>query len=363
LMTPWHEADLGAELLRRNDVDEDKPLQYRIDAAWTLKPEFTVTEESKPRGLREIKEHMVDLLFPERLSWKFLQAELRANPAFFASQNLCIFPRDEEADQRCTFDEIRLKEHIKPTSFFLASPVQKIVLAVDTAFSVAHTADYSCITAIKILKHEEKDVAVVWDVDLGRWPISDIALHIVLAIQKHRPSDVVIEKDRSWMTLQREIMKQAAIRGVLLPHIYWKEPSAGAYSPLQKAKRVKALEPLLANDQLWFIQSHWTDVCLEQLRKFDGISKSSVSRKDDFPDSLAIGIQVYFPFKFEGKPVEKSEDQKAAEAAVIADANRRAMYSRYFGTEPIYKPKPQVELEEPDSNPLFRGLGSAIKRR
>jgi hypothetical protein len=363
LMTPWHEADLGAELLRRNEEDEDKPLAHRIDPAWILKPEFALNDEGKPRGLREIREQMVDLLFPERLSWKFLQAELRANPAFFASQNLCIFPRDEDADIRCTFDEVRLKEHVKPISFFLTSPIQKTVLAVDTAFSTAMTADFSCLTTIRILKHEEKDCAVVWDCDLGRWPYSDLALHIVLAIQKHNPTGgVVIEKDRTWVTLYREIVKHAAIRNVILPHIYWREPASGGSSPLQKAKRVKALEPLLANDQLWFIQAHWTDVCLEQLRKFDGVTRSSASRKDDFPDSLAIGIQTYFPYRLEGKPVEKSEDHKSAEVAAIAEANQREMYKRYFGTTPINL-RPEPEPEEEDRNPLFRGLGSNLKRK
>jgi hypothetical protein len=363
LGTPWHEEDLYATLIKRNDEDEDKPLQYRLDPAWELKPEFTLNDEGKSRGLREIKEHMVDLLFPERLSWKFLQSELRSNLAFFASQNLIIFPRDEDADIRCTFDEVRLKEHCQPIGFFLTSPVQKTVLAVDTAFSVAHTADFSCLTTIRILKHEEKDTAVAWDVDLGRWPYSDLALHIVLAIQKHLPSDVVIEKDRTWVTLQREIIKQALIRGVLLPHIYWKEPAAGGTSPLQKAKRVKALEPLLANDQLWFIQSHWTDICLEQLRKFDGLTRSSASRKDDFPDSLATGIQTYFPFKFEGKPVEKTKDQLEAEKAIVEDTKRRELYRNYFGNEPVNKPARPEERPEPERNPFLRIAGGALRRR
>jgi len=163
------------------------------------------------------------------------------------------------------------------------------------------------------------------------------------------------------MTLQREIMRQAAIRGVILPHIYWREPAAGGSSPLQKSKRVKALEPLLANDQLWFIQAHWTDVCLEQLRKFDGITKSSASRKDDFPDSLATGIQTYFPYKFEGR-VEKSPDQKAAEEAATAEANQRAMYARYFGNEPVNL-RPEPAEPEVERNPFLRVAGGALKRR
>jgi hypothetical protein len=99
---------------------------------------------------------MVELLFPERLSWKFLQFELRANSAFFASQNLCIFPRVGGAEARCTFDEIKLREHIKDASFFLSDPVSKVVLSVATAFSTAMTADFSCLTSIKILKHDDK---------------------------------------------------------------------------------------------------------------------------------------------------------------------------------------------------------------
>jgi hypothetical protein len=362
LGTPWDEHDLFAHLIARNEEDDDKPLAFRIDPAWTLKPDFALNEEGKPRGLREIKEHMVELLFPERLSWKFLQSELRANPAFFASQNLCIFPRDEDADARCTFDEIKLREHIKHASFFLSDPVSKIVLSVDTAFSTAMTADFSCLTTIKILRHDDKDCAVVWDVDMARWPYSDLAIHIVQAIDKHRPTEVVIEKQGPWQTLQLEIQKQAMYRNVVLPHLYWKEFSGGGASPRQKSTRVKALEPLLANDQLFFIMSHWTDQCLEQLRKFDGLTRSNAVRKDDFPDSLAIAVQTYFPYHDGRKVIAKTPEQEASEAAMLADAKRRETYKRYFGYEVVKAPEP-VELDEPERNPLFRGNGAALRRR
>jgi len=364
LMTPWHEADLGAELLRRNLEDDDKPLAFRIDAAWILKTEFVLNDEGKPRGLREIKEHMVTLLFPERLSWKFLKAELRANPAFFASQNLCIFPRDEDADIRCTFDETKLREHVKPMSFFSSDPISKVCLSIDTAFSTAASADFSCIACIKIVKHEDQDAAVVWDVDLGRWPYSELAVHIVQSIERNRPTEVVIEKQGPWETLQREIMKQALYRNVVLPHIYFKNTTGGGTAPRAKSTRVKALEPLLADDQLWFVQAHWTDQCLEQLRRFDGLTRSSATRKDDFPDALAIGIQTYFPYHDGRKPIEKSEDQKAAEESAMKEARLRAMYARMFGNNETAARQPEVQYEEPDStSPLFRGIGSALRRR
>jgi len=364
LGTPWHEEDLYATLIKRNEEDDDKPLQYRLDPAWTLKPEFALNEEGKPRDLREIKEHMVDLLFPERLSWRFLQSELRSNISFFASQNLIIFPKDADADIKCTFDGERLRQNTKPMNFFLTSPVTKTVLSVDVAFSTSFTADYSCLATVKILTHEGKDTAVVWDCDLGRWTTSDLAMHIVLAIEKHRPTDIVIERDKTYLTLHREIIRQAAMRGVMLPHIYFKEQSQGAFSPLQKAKRAKAMEPLLASDQLFFIQAHWTEVCLGQLQRFDGIRKSSASYKDDFVDALSTAITVHFPFKFAGKPVEKSPDQLAAEEAAREDAKRRDMYKRYFGNEPVRR-APEPELPPPpETNPFFRAAGGdALRRR
>jgi hypothetical protein len=362
LGTPWRaDIDLYATLLRRNEEDEDKPLKFRIDPAWTLKPEYELNE-GKPRQIRDIEEEMVVLLFPERLTWKFLRSEMRSNLAFFASQNLCIFPTDADADIRCTFDETTLKEHVKPISFFQNDLVAKVVLSVDTAFSTAMTADYSCLTTFKILKHEGQNIAVVYDVDMNRWPYSDLAIHIVMAIDKYRPTEVVVEKDRTWQTLQREIIKAAVLRNVVLPHIYWKEASTGASSPKSKSMRVKALEPLLKNDQLYFVQAHWTDVCLDQLKKFDGVTKSGTSRKDDFPDSLAMGIQVHFPFNDGAKVYEKSEEQLAIEAAQLEDQKRRDMYKRYFGSETTYQ-RQEPEPEEENTNPLFRGNGIALRRR
>jgi hypothetical protein len=362
LGTPWRaEIDLYATLLRRNEEDEDKPLKFRIDPAWTLLPEFEL-KEGKPRGLREIEEHMVTLLFPERLTWKFLRSEMRSNISFFASQNLCIFPTDADADIRCTFDEQKLRDHCKPISFFQPDLVSKVFLSVDTAFSTAMTADYSCLCTVKILKHENKDCAVVWDVDMNRWPYSELAIHIVQAIDQHRPTEVVIEKDRTWMTLQREILKAASMRGTILPHIYWREPARGGAAPMQKSKRVKALEPLLANDQLWFVAAHWTEQCIEQLRKFDGVTASSSSRKDDFPDALATGVQVHFPFNDGSKPFDKSEEQKKMEAEALADHQRREMYRQYFGTTPVRQQETTYE-PEPETNPLFRGAGIALRRQ
>jgi hypothetical protein len=305
---------------------------------------------------------MVTLLFPERLSFKFLQSELKSNPAFFASQNLCIFPRDADADIKCTFEEVKLREHCKPLSFFQQDLVTKTVLSIDTAFSTAMSADFSCLTTIKILKHENKDAAVVIDVDMARYTYSDLAVHIVQAIDRHRPTEVVIERDRSWQTLQREVMKAALLRGIILPHIYWREPAAGGSAPMQKSKRVKGLEPLLANDQLWFVSAHWTEQCIEQLRKFDGITKSSVSRKDDFPDSLAQGIAIYFPFNDGRKLVGKSPEQKAAEEAAQDDWKRREIYKRYFGNTPVNLQPEPVQDEPDNSNALFRGLGSHLRR-
>jgi len=338
----------AATLLARNEENPDRPLAFIVDPAWRVLP------HAKNKPLLELKEEDVVLLFPERLSWKFLQAELRSNrkdTSLFRSQNLCEFVPNEEDLLRVTFEDDDLRAHTKPLSFFDLTKTQQTVMAVDTAYSTSRFADMSCICVGRIAKHDSKDIFIVTDVDMDRWKQSELAVHIVEAIHRNNPDHVLIERNGAWELLQQEIHKAALVRGISLRHIYWKATSIGGTNLKTKAARIKALEPLLLNSQLWFVTSElWNEMAFAQMLKFDGVTKSNSHRHDDFPDCLAMAIEAYFP-RIGQSPEESAENKKQRELELQARL-RRENYDRIFGGATVRRP-PDLESENPSGRGLF----------
>src|SRR2546430_5839231 len=78
-----------------------------------------------------------EFLFPEGLPWKELRIDLRNNPPFFMSQNLCIFPLAEDDELRCQFDIDELRARTRLSGFFGNPISSQIVLSLDRAFSIS----------------------------------------------------------------------------------------------------------------------------------------------------------------------------------------------------------------------------------
>jgi hypothetical protein len=357
LGTPWAHDDLYAKIIERNDNDPDKPWAVRIDPAWTRKP------DAVRKKLRDLVEDDVNLLFPERLTWKFLQSELRQNETFFMSQNLVIFPEEENSDLKVEFSEEDLLQRTVKHEFFSQSPLLETVMSIDTAFSTSRFADFSCIATLELRSHYNKTVAVVKDVVLDRLKQSELAVAIVEAIMKHSPHRVVIEKDGPWESLAEAIKRAAMLRNVVLPYIFWRPPNPGNKQNA-KAKRVKALEPMIPEGTLWFIASAiWNEQVIAQFTKFDGVTKSNSSRKDDSPDAVAIGIESFFPRTQEEKQPTTQQDRERQEEEEKARQQmmQQDMYRRMFGDRNTPPPKPtEPEAMSKPTDPrlaLFGGRG------
>jgi Terminase RNaseH-like domain len=330
--TPWAHNDLYATLIDRNDKDPDKPWAVRLDPAWTRKP------HAMGKKLRELEEDDVVLLFPEKLSWKFLQADLRSNEEFFMSQNLVMFPTEEDSDLKVTFSEEDLRAHTKHPEFFAQMPLIEKVMSVDQAFSKSRFADFSCIANIELRKNKSRTIAVVTDVLLDRLKQSELAVAIVEACQKHHPTRVVVEKDGPWEALMTEIKKQALLRGYVLPYFIWRESNPGNKQNA-KAKRIKGLEPMIPSGELWFYSSYeWNEAVIAQFAKFDGLTKSNSSRKDDAPDAVAIGIEQFFPKTIDAEDEEdvKTQEERERQRKAAQDAqDLRKYYEHMHGPSPL----------------------------
>jgi hypothetical protein len=160
----------------------------RIDPAWTRKPHALRTP------LRDLVEEDVVLAFTEKLTWKFLQSELKSNESFFLSQNLIEWPQEEDADVKVTFSEEDIRAHTEHPDFFAQMPLIETTISVDQAFSKSRFADFSCVATIQFRKNKGRTIAVVTDVVLDRLKQSELADAIVEACIKHHPTRVVVEK-------------------------------------------------------------------------------------------------------------------------------------------------------------------------
>src|SRR5262249_35017822 len=153
------------------------------------------------------EEDVESFLFPEGLPWKELRPDMMNNPPFFLSQNLCIFPKDEDAELKVQFDEDELRAHLKPPSFFGTPIISQTVMAIDRAFSISQFADFSCIAIAKLQIVQGRNACVIADVRMEKWRESELVKAIVEMIERHRPSTVIAEKDRNWEDLWAAVRK------------------------------------------------------------------------------------------------------------------------------------------------------------
>jgi hypothetical protein len=331
--TPWHVEDLYATLIRRTTADEQtdelERMQIRIDPAWTVKP------EARNKPLRQLEEKDVELLFPSRLTWKFLQKELRANESFFRSQNLCEFVSEDD-QLKVTFVEEDLRSRVRVSTYFERSFTNHIVLAVDPSFSQARFADFSALAILEIIQHEDRTICFVKDVQLERMKQSELGQRIVDTIARFQVTRVVIEKTGPWMDLQNHIQHSAALRQVMLPHIFWKDTKGNNLTPniKVKASRIKGLEVLLAENRLYFAAGMWNDIVINQFVKFDGVSRSNNTRKDDAPDAIAMGCEIFMP-RFHDQTTATSALQREAEEQARIQEHIRGIYNQVFGNQQL----------------------------
>ncbi len=356
--TPWRaELDLYAVLIRNttNDSvsDENEKMQIRIDPAWTVR------SHARGKHILHLVEDDVDLLFPSRLTWKFLQKELRSgagNTSFFRMQNLCEFVSDDD-QIKVTFTLEQLQaavRHSPPEGQRLLR-----VCSLDSAFSAARTADFSCLVTADLIRQrsrEEKDLIFVHDVKLERLKTSELGTLVAETLNRLKPDRVIAERTGDWVSLQDAIRRAAVIRGYILPDIFWKPVSNVAGAALSvKAARAKGMEPMIADGRLLFSSGIPTlENCFAQMCHFDGIKRSGSSpgSKDDFVDSMSLLVQTWGPRTI----IEpKSEAQEEYEASMERQRLIQMQHAAIFGTP--QSPQQQVYVtpseNSSDDNKLF----------
>jgi hypothetical protein len=317
LGTPWHPADLYAVLIRRNEQDSEKPLAVRIDPAWTVKP------GSQHKELKDLAEQDVTLLFPSRLTWKFLQKERKNNERFFRSQNLCEFVPEVGSETLLNFSRDELTNHIISASAI--PPDSQCVIVCDIAYSQNKYADLSALSVVRLFNNSEGEKAMaVVEIDAGRMRASEFAQRLVMLTRKHAPGIVALERSLTWDVLAAEVTRVARLRETNVP-LFFAPVSNQRFA---KFMRLKALEVLLHQGRLKFVASGpWLDDLFNELERLDG-GKSSSGKKDDRGDSLALCAQIFIPASTATEDTEAVQKLlETQKSKAIMDAN----YSRIFG--------------------------------
>jgi len=314
---------------------EDAPLKYFCRAGWTVKEEF------KTVPLRDLKKHMVDLLFPEKLSWAVMRKKLSSNERDFRCQQLNEPQPDIDALQ---FSEDVLRAHLVQMA---AVPKDLTIYnAWDWAPTATERADYSA-GAVGAVDRPKAEIYVP-EVDFGRWRSSELAFHIVDLARRTKPQCILIEKAMGTELLQQEIVRVALRHQVATP-ILWL-PIDNQYDA--KTNRIKGLETLLAEGRLFFVQGPWIDETFAQFLRYTGLRKNK-GRKDDIPDAISM-LQFFLP-KEPSNPVDAEvvrRQQEEAEKQAAQEAYMRVVFNRN-------PPPKQAESRSPvRKSPFdFRNLG------
>jgi hypothetical protein len=334
VQTPWEIDDLGDVMIKRDQEDPEHPLAVRIDPVMVVKP------EAHGKGWLELKEEDVVLNFLPKLNWRFVRDEMRSPEGikFYRTQYMCEWVPSDESQITMQFSIEALRSKLRPRSFFDSTvlPGTPIYLALDRAFSVAATADFSSIAVVRVQPISEKreSALVVLDVVFGRWKTSSLIDRICDVIERYQPSALALEKDREVEELVMGIRQMCMRRNISMPYVILRDVKNGTQA---KAAKIKACEAPLADGRLWFSAGSWNDACFGQFVRFDGVKKSGSSdgSKDDVPDSIALGYSIWGPRATDYQQLDPAqqrirEEEQEAEAAA---QRRQHFYQRMHGNE------------------------------
>ena len=283
--TPWHENDLYAQLIERNDRSPEKNLLVIVDPAWT------VLESGKGKDIFALEEADVSLLFPARLTWKVLQQKLRSGDPkarTFRMQSLCEFLPLTDEDEKLQFNRAEFErntvEVVPPNNDF-------IYASGDLAFSKSRYADATCFSVFSVVENK----LYVLTQAAGQWRDSEKAEAIV-RLQKQYPyiQAWAIEKYPSFERLDEDVKREAMKQGVRVT-IKWVKADNRADAKFHK---LKTCQTYLNQDRIKFLKGNYLEDLINELERLDGSGpkrRSSFGKHDDRGDSLAIGIQYFLP--------------------------------------------------------------------
>jgi hypothetical protein len=369
-------GDLYSVILRREEKNRasggEPKLLYAICPAWTTK-----SGVSKKAWDPTLTEDEVELLFPNRLTFKYLMGKLKeclatdSTAKIYRQQSLVSWVPDDESEITVTFSEAVLRSRLRHREFFDATalPGTPVYLSTDTAWSLSRYADFSVVCACRVQpvlvdqrenQQRTQLAMVLLDVVYGRWKESEKITNICKAIEKHNPSGWVVEKDRGHEELVLGVRKMCHQKNLIMPHVILRDIKN---DPFSKAIKVKILEAPFVDGRFWMASASWNDATIQQFLRFDGIKKSGSTdnQKDDICDAVALSYQTWGPRAMsevidpeEIKRKRREDDEEGARE------RRQHFHNAMFGnqyTPPLPKLEPVAEPQKA-IDPRMRVFGN-----
>jgi hypothetical protein len=337
--TPWHVADLTAELIRRCDESEEGTAKYKIDPAWTVKPEAAL------KRVEDLEASDVELLFESRLSFKYLRGELRKsaknNYRLFRMQHLCEFVQEGEDTPVLRFDQNMLLSACRPSSDI---PQGEIFFSVDLSYSLSAKADLISCSVLKVYHNDHREMCVaVMDIETGRMRMNDLGQLLATMCRRWNPRLVIIEDGPLTDSLGTALRMAGVRYGISIP-VKWVKPSNKRQA---KLLRIVDAATLVEQGRMVFAHGDYSAGLFEEAARLDE-STNINSKKCDRWDSIA---QLCVCLKIVSTPPGGVEDPESQENE-LAQFNRqemnRQMYNAMFsGPNPLDMPAQKQEESPP----------------
>ena len=248
---------------------ENKPklLVYKVPA-WSPKSKFKAAFKSG--SVKKVTEDMVDLLFPERFTFEWLNNQRLADEYIFNCQYLL----DPTPTDTALFTEEMILRHTIPHGHI---PRSGTVFQVwDTANTTASHSDFSaCATGL----YDAQGRLFVLDVAFGKWSPTELVNMIIGQAIKWRPSCIGIEEANGSRMLQPALDLTSRQMGFSL-YIEWQKTSPNKH----KYDTVAGLQPLFKDDKLYLSAAMNKETRTELMKQFIKYPKTS---HDDIPDAVA----------------------------------------------------------------------------
>jgi hypothetical protein len=346
--TPWHENDLYAQIMERNERSLEKDVLVIVDPAWVAK------EHAKAKDIWSLQEEDVDLLFPARLTWDVLQKKLHGgDPAArkFRMQSLCMFLSEEEDSQKLHFDRVWITRN----TLIVPPSINEVYGSADIGFSKSKYRDPSALTlwnTSEIRTRSPLDgsevvtrhVSVLTQ-EVGHWDTQEKAA-VFVRLARMYPEQFktwIIEKYPQSDDLDRAIQQEAMKYGLRIG-IYWSPIVQGVSA---KFHSLKAMETPLQNDLIKFVAGPYLENLIIQLEQLDdtGPKRQSSTRKDDSADSLQLGIRYLLA------TLDSDAELKKLQQAEREKQQLKFMHDRIFGSPA------EVSYQQPQQEPYNDGRG------
>jgi predicted phage terminase large subunit-like protein len=311
--TRYDTDDYYGHLLAANEQAEQgigsenrEPLPTKVCclSAWTIRKDRVIEMDESNVPILKIDD--VDLLYPERWSFKELHKQYRKNPYKFSCQ-MQSKPDVSLESALVSFDDALIHNHCIPYDQLPFSG-RTFVCFDPAGYSKANNTDY-CAGVVGRLSDNGR--LYILDIIRGRYNQVQMAAAIVTAAKDWQPEITIIEDSQGSKGIEPTIVQIAQEQHVSVP-IHWYTYSRKKNS---KSLRIGHVASVLRADRLWFA-AHIRNSELQAMR--EEFVNFPFGRHDDIADAISI-LVAYLPQLSEGPAIALDHDSRQRRVQELRD--------------------------------------------